>query len=161
MVPRVPQALTAREILQGLNSKGVTRSGRCAFPVAGAKSDHEQAIGCLESVVRACQAGSVFRFRGGRHIAAPATLAILPISSIADPDIRAELESCVALARETQSALESGERLTAARRAVDLVRAYDRLLENIRLVSLPATEQKCVRDRLAPIKELLRKYRLR
>jgi len=82
-------------------------------------------------------------------------------SGIADPDIRAEVEKCLALSRETEMAVGSGERLTAARRAVDLARAYDRVLENIRLVPLSAPEQQCVREQLAPVREQLRKYRLR
>ncbi|MGA2135319.1 MAG: hypothetical protein ABSH50_23775 [Bryobacteraceae bacterium] len=82
-------------------------------------------------------------------------------SGIADPDVRAEVESCLALGRETQVAVVAGERLTAARRAVDLARAYDRLLENIGLVPLSAQEQQQIRTQLAPVREQLRKYRLR
>lgn len=76
-------------------------------------------------------------------------------------NVRTEVESCVALARATDSMLGSGERLAAARRAVDLVRAYDGVLEKIRLSPLSIAEQQRVRDRLAPVKDLLRKYRLR
>jgi len=85
----------------------------------------------------------------------------LSCSGIADPDVRADVENCLTLARETQAAAAAGERLHAARRAVDLVRAYDRVLENIRLASLSIKEQQRARDQLACVKELLRKYRLR
>jgi Tat protein secretion system quality control protein TatD with DNase activity len=78
-----------------------------------------------------------------------------------DPDVWAEIENCLALARETEVAIVSGERLKAARSAVDLARAYDRVLENIGLVPLSAQEQQRVRDQLAPVREQLRKYRLR
>jgi hypothetical protein len=44
---------------------------------------------------------------------------------------------------------------------VELVKAYDRVLENIRLAPLSLPEQQRVRDRLTPVTELLRKYRLR
>jgi hypothetical protein len=67
----------------------------------------------------------------------------------------------VALARSTGTLVAAGDRLAAARAAVELVRAYDRVLENIRLVPLSLPEQQCARDRLAPVAELLRKYRLR
>lgn len=80
---------------------------------------------------------------------------------IADSGIRDEVRSCLALARSTQAAVVSGERLAAARAAVELVKAYDRVLENIRLVPLSLPEQERVRDRLKPVTELLRKYRLR
>jgi hypothetical protein len=97
-----------------------------------------------------------------RQIAARvATLRVPPEFGIAGPDIQAELESCLALARSTQTMVASGERLAAARAAVDLVRAYDRVLDNIRLVPLSIPEQQRVRDQLAPVKDLLRKYRLR
>jgi hypothetical protein len=89
-------------------------------------------------------------------------MAILPVPpETAESDVRAEVESCLALARSTEAMLAAGERLAAARRAVDLVRAYDRVLENIRLVSFSLTEQQRVRNQLAPVKELLKRYRLR
>jgi hypothetical protein len=72
-----------------------------------------------------------------------------------------EIRSCLELARWTQTVVASGERLTAARAAVDLVRAYDSVLEKVRLVPLSLPEQQSVRERLAPVTELLRKYRLR
>jgi hypothetical protein len=80
---------------------------------------------------------------------------------IADFNIREEVESCVALARSTQALVAAGDRLTAARAAVELVKAYDRVLDKIRLVPLSLPEQQRVRDRLTPVAELLRKYRLR
>ncbi|HTT64377.1 MAG TPA: hypothetical protein VMG35_21145 [Bryobacteraceae bacterium] len=71
------------------------------------------------------------------------------------------MRSCLALARSTQATVASGERLAAARAAVELARAYDKLLENIQLVPLSRPEQERVRDQLTPVTELLRKYRLR
>jgi hypothetical protein len=65
------------------------------------------------------------------------------------------------MARSTSALLAGGDRLAAARAAVELVRAYDRVLENIRLIPLSLLEQQRVRDQLAPVAELLRKYRLR
>lgn len=84
-----------------------------------------------------------------------------PAPDAAVPNVQSEVESCLALARETEVAVTSGERLIAARRAVDLARAYDRVLDNIRLVLLSIPEQQRVRNQLAPVKDLLRKYRLR
>ena len=80
------------------------------------------------------------------------------IAGVNDPD---EVESCLALARSTQTLVAAGERLAAARAAVELVKAYDRVLEHIRLVPLSPPEQQRVRDRLTPVAELLRKYRFR
>ena len=80
---------------------------------------------------------------------------------IADFSVRDEVESCLALARSTQALVAAGDRLAAARAAVELVKAYDRVLENIRLVPLSLLEQQRVRDRLTPVAELLGKYRLR
>jgi hypothetical protein len=71
------------------------------------------------------------------------------------------VRNCLALATWTRTAVASGERLAAARSAVELVKAYDRVLENIRLVPLSVLEQQRVRDKLSPVTELLRKYRLR
>jgi len=67
----------------------------------------------------------------------------------------------LALAHSTQTLVAARDRLAAARAAVELVKAYDRVLENIRLVPLSLPEQQRIRDRLAPVAELLRKYRLR
>ena len=80
---------------------------------------------------------------------------------IADFNVPDEVESCVALARSTQTLAATGERLAAARAAVELVKAYDRVLEHIRLAPLSLQEQQHVRDRLTPVAELLRKYRFR
>ncbi len=91
-------------------------------------------------------------------------MAILPLPrepEIEDPHIRGEVRNCLDLAQRAHAAASAGDRLTAARVAVDLVKAYDKLLENIRLISLPATEEKRVRDRLMPVTELLRRYKLR
>jgi len=76
-------------------------------------------------------------------------------------NLRAEVESCLALARATETLVDTGDRLAAARAAVELVRAYDKVLDSIRLVPLAIQEQQRVRDRLTPVAELLRKYRLR
>jgi hypothetical protein len=72
-----------------------------------------------------------------------------------------EVESCLALARSTQTLSAAGERLAAARAAVELVKAYDRVLEQIRLVPLSLPEQQRVHARLTPVAQLLRKYRFR
>ena len=77
---------------------------------------------------------------------------------IADSGLPDEVENCLALARWTQTAAASGERLAAARAAVELVKAYDRVLEDM---DLSPPEQQRVRDRLTPVTVLLRKYRLR
>jgi hypothetical protein len=82
-------------------------------------------------------------------------------SGIADFTVPDEVESCLAQARSTQALVAAGDRLSAARAAVELVMAYDRVLENVRLVPLSLPEQQRVRDRLTPVAELLRKYRLR
>jgi hypothetical protein len=65
------------------------------------------------------------------------------------------------MARSTETLAAAGDRLAAARAAVELVKAYDRGLEHIRLVPLSLPEQQRVRDRLTPVAELLRKYRFR
>jgi len=171
LVSIVRQTLTSRQILRTLNSRGVTRLRRCAFPVPGvirdrAKDAYRGAIGCQPRLPRPEPRHDAHdAARGGaeeRQIAARvATLRVPPEFGIAGPDIQAELESCLALARSTQTMVASGERLAAARAAVDLVRAYDRVLDNIRLVPLSIPEQQRVRDQLAPVKDLLRKYRLR
>lgn len=82
-------------------------------------------------------------------------------SGIADFNVLNEVESCLAQARSTQTLVAAGDRLAAARAAVELVKAYDRVLENIRLVPLSLPEEQRMRDRLTPVAELLRKYRLR
>ena len=84
-----------------------------------------------------------------------------PERETAATSVRGEVENCLALARSTEILVVSGERLAAARRAVELVKAYDRVLEHIRLASLSLPEQQRVRDRLSPVALLLRKYRLR
>ena len=80
---------------------------------------------------------------------------------IADFNLAEEVENLLAQARDTAALASTGERLAAARAAVDLVKAYDRVLEHIRLASLSLPEQQRVRDRLSPVALLLRKYRLR
>ena len=80
---------------------------------------------------------------------------------IADLTVQDEVQSCLELARSTQTLVAAGDRLAAARAAVELVKAYDRVLENIRLASLSLLEQRRARDQLTPVAELLKKYRLR
>jgi hypothetical protein len=82
-------------------------------------------------------------------------------SGITDFNVPDDVVCCLALARSTQSLVAMGDRLAAARAAVELVKAYDRVLENARLVARSLPEQQRVRDRLTPVAELLRKYRLR
>ena len=65
------------------------------------------------------------------------------------------------MARSTETLLASGDRVAGARAAVELVKAYDRVLENIRLALLSIPEQQRAREHLAPVRDLLRKYRLR
>jgi len=97
-----------------------------------------------------------------RSIAGWAVMLPFPLEpGIVDSNVRDEVQSCLALARSTQTAVASGERLAGARAAVELVKAYDRVLENIQLVPLSLPEQQRVRDQLTPVTELLRKYRLR
>ena len=99
---------------------------------------------------------------GGRPIAGWAAMLRFPSKSgITDFNVPDEVESCLALARSTQSLVAMGDRLAAARAAVELVKAYDRVLENARLVARSLPEQQRVRDRLTPVAEMLRKYRLR
>jgi hypothetical protein len=75
--------------------------------------------------------------------------------------MQADVQSCLKLARITQSDLAAGQRLAGARAAVDLAKAYDRVLENVRRFSRSLEEQQRILDQLAPVTELLRKYRLR
>lgn len=82
-------------------------------------------------------------------------------AELADTHLPDDVDVCLAMARSTSALLAGGDRLAAARAAVELVRAYDRVLENIRLIPLSLLEQQRVRDQLAPVAELLRKYRLR
>ncbi|MGA2593606.1 MAG: hypothetical protein ABSH32_27130 [Bryobacteraceae bacterium] len=84
-----------------------------------------------------------------------------PELAIEESEVRAGVQNCLAAARLVQTEVACGERLSAARAAVELVRAYDRVLDNIRLVPLSGQEQQSLRDQLAPVTELLRKYRLR
>lgn len=84
-----------------------------------------------------------------------------PDPAIAESEVRAAVQSCLSAARLVETEVSCGERLSAARAAVELVRAYDRVLDNIRLVPLSGQEQQSLRDQLAPVTELLRKYRLR
>jgi len=72
-----------------------------------------------------------------------------------------EVEACLTLSRTVETQVSTGERLNAARAVVALVRAYDRVLDNIRLTPLSVEEQQSMRDRLGPVTQLLRKYRMR
>lgn len=75
--------------------------------------------------------------------------------------ILAQVQDCLALSRTVRMQVSTGERLIAARAVVDLVKAYDRVLDNIRLTPLSIEEQQSVRDLLGPVTLLLRRYRLR
>jgi len=88
-------------------------------------------------------------------------LRVPPETGFAGFNIRAEVENCLQLARKTEAAATAGDRLAAARGAVELVRAYDRVLEDIRSIALPLQQEKHARDQLAPVTGLLRRYRLR
>lgn len=145
MVSRIQRALVPdrrRQILRSLNSRGVTPKRRPAFSCEGVFRSHDK--------------GSGRSVPGWSRI-----LHLRTESGLAEQDIWDEVRRCVALARRTQTVVESGERLNAARTAVELVRAYDRVLEQIRLVPLSLPEQQRVRDQLSPVAELLRKYRFR
>ncbi len=127
-----------------------------AFPLQGVNRNSEK-----------CQP-LFFRPRCGRRFPSERAISprvpILHLPSEAETTVSSvwdDVRNCLELARWTQTLVASGERLTAARAAVDLVRAYDSVLEKVRLVPLSLPELQCVRDRLAPVAELLRKYRLR
>jgi hypothetical protein len=178
------------KILQSLNSKGVTPVRRVAFPDEGVIRNRETdlvysavivcARGCVNGANRSRPTGPAQchtqqqpgranpRFPRRRTFARERLIAdwaaILELPSepgIGDFVVREEVETCVAMARSTETLLAAGDRLAAARAAVELVRAYDRVLEKIRLVPLSLMEQRRLRDRLAPVAELLRKYRFR
>lgn len=72
-----------------------------------------------------------------------------------------EVRHCLALSRTVETQVSTGERLIAARAVVALVRAYDRVLDNIRLTPLSVEEQQSMRDRLGPVTQLLKRYRMR
>ena len=141
--------MTCGQILRNLNSHGVTRPRRSPFPLEGVTRGRAN----YSWLSHSCRE----RRPAGRTL----TLWHPPELGIADPEVRNALEHCLNLAHSTETMVGSGERLAAARSAVDLVRAYDRVLENIRVVPLSLQEQQYARDRLAPVKDLLRKYRLR
>ncbi len=159
------------QILQSLNSEGVTHLRRAAFPLREAIRNRErnavrwrtEGAGCHDFPRRSGgRADSAHHFAGRRPIAVWAEILHSPSEPrIADFRVRDAVENCVAMARSTETLVAAGDRLAAARAAVELVRAYDRVLENIRLVPLSLPVQQRVRDRLAPVAELLRKYRLR
>lgn len=113
----------------------------------------------MEGLAAACapaaSAPAITRFSTGD------LLPLDPEPANAPSEVRAAVKDCLAAARLVRTEVASGERLSAARAAVGLVRAYDRVLDNIRLVPLSGQEQQSLRDQLAPVTELLRKYRLR
>ena len=100
-----------------------------------------------------------FAFPNARGI--PRLFVFPPEPGIGDSDIHAEVQNCLALARRAEAAAAAGHRLEAARAAVELVKAYDSVLEKVQLLPLSSPEQQRVREHLAPVTELLRKYRLR
>lgn len=82
-------------------------------------------------------------------------------SVVLESAVMSEVKDCLAFSRTVETQVSTGERLIAARAVVDLVRAYDRVLDNIRLTPLSVEEQQSMRDRLGPVTQLLRRYRLR
>ena len=78
-----------------------------------------------------------------------------------ESQVQAEVQDCLALARRLEIELAEGDRLIAARAAVDLARAYDRALDNLRLPRFSLQEAQSLRGQLAPVADLLRKCRLR
>jgi hypothetical protein len=82
-------------------------------------------------------------------------------SVVLESTVVSEVQACLALSRTVQTQVSTGERLIAARAVVDLVKAYDRVLDNIRLTPLSVEEQQSMRDRLGPVTQLLRRYRMR
>ena len=134
---------------------------RAAFPVPGVIRHREPDIVGRGVIVRPARCRPR-RFAGERPLAVWAAILRSPLEpEIADLNVRGEVQSCLALARSTQALVAAGDRLKAARAAVELVKAYDRVLESIRLAPLSLPEQQRVRDSLAPVAELLRRYRLR
>jgi hypothetical protein len=81
--------------------------------------------------------------------------------TVLESTVISEVQACLAQSRAVQTQVSTGERLIAARAVVELVQAYDRVLDNIRLTPLSVEEQQSMRDRLGPVTQLLRKYRLR
>ncbi len=81
--------------------------------------------------------------------------------TVLESTVISEVQACLAQSRAVQTQVSTGERLIAARAVVELVQAYDRVLDNIRLTPLSIDEQQSMRDRLGPVTQLLRKYRLR
>jgi hypothetical protein len=80
---------------------------------------------------------------------------------VLESTVISEVQACLSLSRTVQTQVSTGERLIAARAVVELVQAYDRVLDNIRLTPLSVEEQQSMRDRLGPVTQLLRRYRLR
>ena len=81
--------------------------------------------------------------------------------TVLESTVISEVQACLAQSRAVQTQVSTGERLIAARAVVELVQAYDRVLDNIRLTPLSVEEQQSMRDRLGPVTQLLRRYRLR
>jgi hypothetical protein len=80
---------------------------------------------------------------------------------VLESSVLCEVQACLTMSRTVETQVSSGERLVAARAVVALVRAYDRVLDNIRLTPLSVEEQQSMRDQLGPVTQLLRKYRMR
>jgi hypothetical protein len=85
---------------------------------------------------------------------------VLP-GEVLESTVLFEVQACVRQSRTVEAQVSTGERLIAARAVVDLVRAYDKVLDNIRRTPLSVEEQQSMRDRLGPVTQLLRKYRMR
>jgi hypothetical protein len=87
-----------------------------------------------------------------------------PVSADAtnlESEVIAEIHGCLALARAAKEQVDFGERLTAARAVVELVTAYDKIQETLRLTPLSDRKRQSLENCLSPVGELLRKYRLR
>jgi hypothetical protein len=82
-------------------------------------------------------------------------------SIVLESTVQFEVQACLTLSRTVEMQVSTGERLIAARAVVELVRAYDRVLDNIRLTPLSVEEQQSMRDQLGPVTQLLRRYRMR
>jgi hypothetical protein len=80
---------------------------------------------------------------------------------VLESTVQFELQACLEKSRSVEVQVSNGERLSAARAVVDLVRAYDMVLDHIRLTPLSIDEQQSMRDRLGPVTQLLRRYRMR
>ena len=110
----------------------------------------------MAGLVAACTAAVLAAITNGTG-----DLDLVPEPAISESEVLAAVQGCLAAARLVEAEVAGGERLSAARAAVELVRAYDKILDYIRLVPLSAQQQEFLRHQLAPVAELLQRYRLR